>query len=358
MGSEAKGRRERRLPDETAGNLLERVAADAAEQGLFRGVGRLLVGCSGGCDSTVLLDLLQRLAPAHALELAVAHLHHGWRGMAADQDAAHVEAMAADRGLPAFTGREDVAREGGSLEAAGRRARLAFFEKVAAGWAADAVALGHTLDDQVETVLLNLARGAGRRGLRGMRPRSGVGELLLLRPLLGVRRAEVRRYARERGLSWREDASNADLSLSRNRLRRRVLPELETVHPGAAANIARAAELLRDEEEWLEAEAERLLEELLRPEEYPGGLALDIGAVGGLPVALQRRLLRRALGRVRGHRRDLSGAHLDAVLELVAAPGDGSRDLPGSRVQRRGRRLRVLPLEGRHLAPPRRPDPR
>lgn len=334
-----------------AENLLADVAAEIDRLDLLRGVRRLLVACSGGGDSTVLLDLLVRLSPRHGTELTVVHLDHGWREESVD-DARFVRGLAEARGLDAVVERNVVEVHGGSPEAAARRARLELFARTARERRADAVALGHTADDQLETVLLNLARGSGLRGLGGMRARRRVDGLLLLRPLLRTRRAALRRYARSRGLDWRLDASNLDLSLTRNRVRRRLAPELETVHPGVAENVARAAALLQEEEDWIETLVATRLEELRRDESYPGGVALDAEGLRRQPRPLQRRLVRAALEEVRGHRRGLELDHVQAVLGRVLTGRESARDLPGARVRAEGGRLRFLPLEGRRLVPP------
>ncbi|MFQ5742645.1 MAG: tRNA lysidine(34) synthetase TilS [Acidobacteriota bacterium] len=309
----------------------------------------MLVGCSGGGDSTVLLDLLHRVAPGHSIKLAVGHLNHGWRGATADADAEHVRALAASRGLHCIVEKVEVSRHGGSLEAAARRARLAFFLRAMAAWPADAVALGHSADDQAETVLLNLARGSGLRGLGGMRPRVRLGKLLILRPLLSCRRSDLRGYALDRGLQWREDSSNTDTSFARNRVRLRLMPEFEAVHPGAVDNTVRAATLLREEEAWISGLVDESFAQLRQPEQYPGGESLDLERLGQLPRALQRRLLRRALGAVRGHQHGITKAHIDAVLKGLVAGGEVARDLPGVRLRRHAGRLRLLPLVGRQL---------
>jgi tRNA(Ile)-lysidine synthase len=320
----------------------------ADDHGLFDGVRRLLVGCSGGADSTVLLDALLALAPEAELELAVCHLNHGLRA-AATADEQHVRAMAESYGLPLFVDHVDLASETGSLEAVARRARLDFFARAVEQWSADGIALGHSADDQAETVLMNLARGTGLRGLGGMRPRTAVNGMLILRPLMFARRAAIRAYARARGLTWKEDETNQDLALTRNRVRQRLLPELENLHPGAVDNLVRAAALAQDEDEWLAAEVETTYRALHREDPLPGAVALELTGFRQTALGLQRRLVRRALEQVRGHGRGISAAHVEAVLEEACGPAGGTVDLPGARVQGGDGILRLLPLEGRVL---------
>lgn len=329
--------------------LLQRVAAGVRRDRVFDGISRLLVGCSGGGDSVALLDLTARLAGELDVRIAVAHLHHGWRGAEAD---AHLElagGMARERGLEFFDRHADLRQAAGSREEAARHARLRFFAEVGATWGADAVALGHTADDQLETVFLHLARGAGRRGLGGMRPRTRIEGLLVVRPLLEVRRAELRAYLKARGLSWGEDSTNDDISLARNRLRRRALADLQQVNPAAVDNVARAARLLREEEVWLDGLVDDSLERLRAQEAHPGALALDAGGLDALPRPLRRRVVRRAIESVRRDHRELSFDHIEWV---VAGDGAAARDLPGVRVRKEAGRVRFLPLAGRRLARP------
>lgn len=337
-------------------DLVEDVLAHAGRSGLFDGGERLLVACSGGPDSTVLLDLLVRIRRRGVLEppprLAVAHLHHGLRGREADRDAAFVEEMARDLELPVFVERAQLDEGAGSLEAAARRARLRFFRRLLRRWDGDAVALGHTRDDQAETVLLNLIRGTGLRGLGGMEPRSEVRGVPLLRPLLAVRRAALLRHAEAHGIGWLEDSSNADPRFLRNRLRQRVLPLLEEIRPGATDRVARAAELLRDEETALREAVDRIAAEAIEPDEYPGAVAVRLTPLRELGRGLARRLVRRGVERVRGDLRGIEAAHVDGVLDDVVAGAVEARDLPGVRVARERELLRMLPLRGRRLAPP------
>ena len=330
--------------------LIENIAVTARRDGLFAGVSRLLVGCSGGGDSTALLDILARLAPRFGLDLAVAHLHHGWRGAEADADRDRARAHAESHGMPFFDQRVELNRASGSREEAARRARLDFFESVAVQWSADAVALGHNADDQLETVVLNLARGTARRGLGGMRPRSTVGTLVLVRPLLGLRRGELRDYARARSLRWGEDSSNEDISLSRNRLRLRLLGELQQIHPAAVGNVARAAALLREEEEWLDALAKEAFDAVVDIEEHPGGVALREDELAAVPRPLRRRIVRRAIESVRGDCRGISHEHVEWVIDAGGPEKACARDLPGVRVKRERGLVRLLPLQGRRLA--------
>jgi len=309
------------------------VAATArALERLGPGPGRVLVACSGGVDSTVLLDVLAELAPERGLELAVGHVNHGLRGAAADADEAFVAGLARERGLPFRSARVEPQRlrEGLSsrarptLQEAARRARYDALEAMARELGGGRIATAHTRDDQAETVLLRLLRGAGPEGLAGIPEVSG----RVVRPLLAVGRSAILAHARERGLSWREDASNASPAYARNRVRqwlRRLEAEL---NPRVLRAIADLAEAQQRDLEWLgglvAGEADRRLRGT--PAE---GLVIDAEGWEELPEALQRRLAREALRRA-GGARDVSRVHLERVVGFLRDARPGTRlQIPG-----------------------------
>ena len=248
----------------------------------------LLIGVSGGADSVALLDaLVQSGYRPH-----VCHLNHQWRGAESDADAEFVRELAGRYGLPATIESRAVAGD----EDAARQARLKFFESVAARTGIHTLALAHTADDQVETFLLRLLRGAGVAGLVGIWPERQLGSLRIIRPLLKVCRAEVVEYLKSRQLTWREDSSNTNRQFLRNRVRHELLPLLaRDYNPGIRDVLLRTAEILREEDELLSALAE----------------AVPIEALRGQPVALQRRALRRWLGE------ELDFDHIESVRQLA-----------------------------------------
>jgi tRNA(Ile)-lysidine synthase len=215
---------------------------------------RLAVGLSGGVDSVALLHRLRALAPRLGLRLSAVHVHHGLSPNA-DAWAAFCRKLCRQWGIPLSVRKVRVARRGAGLEAAARTARRAALARVAA----DAIALAHHLDDQAETVLLNLLRGAGPRGAAAMPAAGRLGDKLLLRPLLGVPRREILAYARAHGLRWVEDESNRDDALTRNFLRLHVGPLLEARFPRWRENLARAARRFAA----ADARAERALRDFL-----------------------------------------------------------------------------------------------
>jgi tRNA(Ile)-lysidine synthase len=243
--------------------------------------GRVLVAVSGGPDSTALLAVLHALAARHGfgLTLAVAHLNHRLRGVESDRDAAFVAAIARGLGLQCFVGEAPEARPSGNVEGLAREARYAFLGRVAAGWRADAIALGHTQDDQAETVLLRLARGAGPGSLAAMPPRRADG---VIRPLLGISRQTVAAYLAGRGWPAVRDRSNDDEGYLRNAVRRRVLPFLDReLGPAFAARLARLADELRVEAGLADQAVDRLLAGAGPADGLAVGVVLASGAASG-----------------------------------------------------------------------------
>jgi tRNA(Ile)-lysidine synthase len=312
-----------RLVADRAARALREAGAPAAGEGLALAV-------SGGADSLALLHAARTLAGPRGWRLAVVTVDHGLRpGSAADAAFAadHAKAL----GLPARLVTLDPADLAGHRaagpEGAARAARYQALEHAAGQLGCAFLATGHTLDDQAETVLLQLLRGTGPDGLAGMPVRAG----RLLRPLLGVRRAETRACCAAVGVAWREDPSNADQRLLRNAVRHRLLPLLEELRPGATQALARTAVLAADERAWLEPlAAEALAGVAARSGDAPGGL--DAAALAALPPALGRRVVRAA-----ARRAGIPAPDMDAVDRVLAlARGGAPVAWPGGRARRAG----------------------
>lgn len=245
----------------------------------------VIVGVSGGCDSAVLLDLLQR---AGFGKLVVAHLHHGLRGKEADRDAEFVRELAKNADTKFVLGRGKTRarakRTKASIEEAARALRREFFAHAARKHGAPVVFLAHHAGDAAETMLFHLARGGGRRGLGSLRAEADLVEgIVIVRPLLAFTRAEIKAHAKARKLRWREDESNRSAEFTRNRVRHRVLPVLQrAVGHDPVPVMARAGEILAAEDEWMES--------LVATEARSA--QLDVHALRSKPVAHQRRLLR------------------------------------------------------------------
>lgn len=299
---------------------------------------RVLVAASGGADSTALLLGLARVSPESGLEVAAAHLHHGLRGAEADADLGFVRALCSRLGVPLVAARWDATRRMRRRGLAGqeglRRLRREFLAAAARRSGAAAIATAHTADDQLETVLLRLVRGAGLPGLGGMAERRG----RWIKPLLGATRADVEADLRAAREPWREDASNASSAYARNRLRHDAIPALlAALAPGADPARARAGLARRVSATAREArEARRALAAWTAPvlsrvsRIQAAEFALDSAGVGSYPPAFQRALLRRAWRGIVGPRLGLTLRHLDALCHLIANPRRGARVLlPG-----------------------------
>jgi len=287
--------------------------------------GTLVVGLSGGKDSVALTDALASLRRRRGFRVVAAHLDHGLRPGSAE-DAAFCAALCERLEVPFRAGTADVraraGRERGGLEQAARRERYGYLRRVRDEEKAAAIAVAHTRDDQAETLLLRLLRGAGATGLAGMRPRAGD----LLRPLLAVSREEVLAHLRERGLEWREDPSNADTAHRRNRVRHELIPYLEErFNPGIKATLARTASLLADEAAHVRAEAEALLAAITREE--GDALVMARAALAEAPTAVARATIRQALARA-GGLAQVGALHVERVLDLARAKAPSGRRLP------------------------------
>ncbi len=318
------------------------VGAAIRRHGLLDGVERLVVAVSGGPDSMTLLYGLLRIGRASGSgpQLVVAHLDHALRPESAD-DASFVAAAAANAGLEAVVERVDVAAAasaaGQNVEATGRELRYEFLARIAAERAAEAVATGHTASDQAETVIMRLARGAGIDGLAGIAAsRELAPGVRLVRPLLEMSRDDVLGYCRDRDIRFLDDATNADLHRSRAFVRHELLPRLERLSPGAAANLARAARLAEDDRKFFSLRVAEAFDEW---GVGPGGtVSLPAAGLAALEPALRRRVLREAVRRVRGDLTRIDARHIDSIDGLLGDARIGREVvLPGGL---RARRLR------------------
>ncbi|MBZ5582478.1 MAG: tRNA lysidine(34) synthetase TilS [Acidobacteriia bacterium] len=304
--------------------MFERVAEIITRYNMFRHGARIGAAVSGGADSVCLLHVLLALAPRWDLRLSVLHLNHQLRGEESERDQEFVVEMAARLGLPAMV--ERWGGEEGNLEEAAREARLEFFTRTIASGAVERVALGHTRSDQAETVLFRFLRGAGTAGLAGIRPVTAAG---IVRPLLAVGRGDVEAFLRERGIAWREDSTNASPVFARNRIRHSLLPQLAREwNPAIAETLAHTADWALGEESYWEGEMDRLSARYLT--ESRGAVLAPVEAFRALPAAASRRLVRRAMERVKGDLRAVDFRHILAVLDMVSAgEGHGRMQAPG-----------------------------
>jgi tRNA(Ile)-lysidine synthase len=296
----------------------------------------VVVGLSGGGDSVALTLLLGELSKHGGFTVVgLAHFNHRLR-TGADADEAFCRDLGARLNLPVRVEACDVASYASSnrlsVENAARRLRYGFLHRVAADMSANRIAVGHTEDDQAETFLLKLGRGAGLSGLGGIYPQRGE----VVRPLLEVSRAALREYLTARGQAWVEDDTNAALDHPRNRVRHRVVPELaQAVGPGAVPAIGRAAMLAREDGTWLDQLAARRFAELVR--RCGEGLECSAAALSAEPPPLRRRVLLMAMRAVAGGR-EVGADHVAAGLDLLAGLASAA-DIPGSRMELRAGKL-------------------
>ncbi|MBV9788402.1 MAG: tRNA lysidine(34) synthetase TilS [Chloroflexi bacterium] len=288
----------------------------------------IVVAVSGGPDSLSLLHLLRRIAPLRQLQLHVAHLDHQLRQDSA-ADAEFVAQIAAEWQLPATIGQADVvsiAREQRTgIEATARAVRSRFLLEIAQTVGATAIALGHTADDQAETVVMRLMRGAGPSGLAAMRPKRLADEhsdlpdqpsIVLIRPLLETSRAEVEAYCIEQQLTPRYDSSNELPIFTRNRVRGYIIPLLKTYNPAIVATLGRTARVCAEEDELLSELTEQVWAEIAQIE--AGGIVFERRRWDQLHRAMQRRLVRKAAQLLEA-KAELEAKHIDAILTAIAA---------------------------------------
>jgi tRNA(Ile)-lysidine synthase len=299
---------------------------------LLKAGDRVGIAVSGGADSVALLRLLLELRKEIGIILSVVHFNHKLRGAESDKDERFVAELAHRQRFEMLCESGEVAACAAekhlSLETAAREMRYRYFRQLLLAGRVNRIATGHTLDDQAETVLLKIVRGAGGRGLAGIYPQLSVdGSQLtdssasIIRPLLGTRRRELEAYLLGLGQSWREDKSNRDLRHMRNRVRHGILPRLERyLNPAVREAFAETAEIARSEEEYWDREIARVLPVVWRTAAGCG--ALGVSVLSDLPLALRRRVVRAASESL-GLRLDF--AHVEAILALASESADAPR---------------------------------
>jgi len=345
--------------------LIAQVRRTVDEHRLLLAQDTVVLGVSGGPDSLCLLHVLRQLAPAYAARLHVAHLNHGLRGEASDQDAAYVASLAQAWGLPYTIERADVAAQAEqrhlSIEEAARQARYRFLAAVARQVGGRSVAVAHHADDQVETVLMHFIRGSGLGGLRGMRPLSRVDELRLgdepqpttsaadirlLRPLLEVTRREIEEYCAVHDLRPRFDLSNLDQTYFRNRVRHELIPLLETYNPNFRYAVRRMAQVVAADFELLRQQVADAWPTVVRSETEEA-IIYDLAAFRQLPLGLQRSLLREGIHRLRFSLRNIDWQHVEDALRVVQSARVGAQAvLPRGLVLTLGYDAATLAAEG------------
>ena len=319
--------------------LESRVLSLIREHNLLAGQQCLLVAVSGGQDSVCLLHILAKLQTELKVKLHVAHLNHQLRGADSESDARYVARLAQKLDIPCTIEKRNVkayrTRHRLSLEEAAREVRYTFLSEVAQSIGTDRVAVAHTADDHIETVLMHLIRGSGTRGLRGLQPVSlwhsssftTVKDLVVVRPLLRVSREETAAYCRRHRLAPQLDTSNLDLSPLRNRIRLELLPLLQNYNPQIGDALQRTSRLAGEALDFLDEECAGLRDRIVRQQ---GDIFLfDKAEFLKIPAALQRHLLRLTIEEILGNLTDIESRHIEQIMAALAKPAGKSLTLPG-----------------------------
>jgi tRNA(Ile)-lysidine synthase len=288
---------------------------------------KVMVAVSGGVDSVTLLDCFDRVRPDLDLTLAVAHVNHGLRGESADEDERFVRSMAESRGIPFFSERADVTgyadRHGKSIEESARILRYRILQEWMNRLNFDKIAVGHHADDQAETILLNLLRGTGMRGARGMQPQNGD----VIRPLLFATRLEIEKQATAMGFVFREDATNVDTRFRRNRIRRKIVPAMKRQFgKGIIVTLCRFGESARESWEFIEHEIERACSQAIRRGPW-GEIRLDIYPFLHYFIIIRKGIISRIAAELTDGVAELDAAAYERVLSLAEHSRSGRKVL-------------------------------
>lgn len=294
--------------------FLEQVTRTIERYQMLCGGETVVIGLSGGADSTALLYALLSLRKQLSLTLYAAHINHMLRGAEAERDQAFVQTMCDSLHIPCHCTRQDVAaiaREtGSSIEAAGHMVRYAYFREIAARVSADRIAVAHNQNDVAETTLLHLSRGCSLSGLCGIPPVNGE----IIRPLMQCSRTDIIAFLARRDIAYVTDSSNQTDEYSRNRIRHKILPELERINPAAVATLAADTARFSIDNDWIQQQADILCQSCLNV--GVDTAQVDVPQLSGAHPALQYRVLLRAIAAVTGSARDISQSHLDAIRAL------------------------------------------
>ncbi len=307
-------------------DFLRKIEQTISRHNMLEYGNRVLVAVSGGPDSVVLLDALDRLKGTFSLELMVAHFDHCLRPQDDERETRFVASLAASKNLPFMTQKalSSPAKSGKSLEEEARDWRYAFLDHAKNAHGAHKIALGHTLDDQAETVIMRLLRGSGPAGLSGIPP---VRSHHIIRPLIEITRREIQDYIVCRNLRTITDPSNFEKHHLRNRIRLDLLPELKTYQPRIVKILGQTANIMRDETQWMETEAKRWIKEHVEVLEG-GAHSVPLKMFGDLAVAFQNQAIRQIIKRVQGGLRRISLRHIDAIKNLLEGRPQAHLNLP------------------------------
>jgi tRNA(Ile)-lysidine synthase len=339
------------------GSFLDNVDRTISIHHMFRSGDSVLVGVSGGPDSVALFHILSAFISKYSIRLGIAHVNHCLRPGDSDRDARFVSSFAQRHQVPFFLGKKNVrayaASHKLSIEEAGRRARYEYLTSVANRKGYDKIALGHHADDNAESVLMYLIRGSGLKGLSGIDP---VREGKIIRPIIRQTRSEILNYLENQQIDYVTDASNTDEKYLRNRIRHQLIPLLaRTYNPNIIDNLNRLSDIVRSDDHWITDQTQPVIEKSVIKAEK-GRVTLSIPLMASQHEAVQRRLLRCMIERVKGDLRRITYAHIEAIRNLaLTGPSHGRLDLPDRILITRNKEVLTLSKEKqplRHLTSP------
>lgn len=317
--------------------MLQRVRQTITKYKLLAAGDRVLVGVSGGADSTALLHILHQLAKEYGWELHVAHVEHGLRGEESLADAVFVQELAQKLGLPFQMAHPPVKRyskeKGISIEMAARELRYEALEQMAHSAGCNKIALAHHADDQAETILQRVLRGTSISGLSGIPRKRNIGDIQIVRPFMEVYRDEIEEFCAANRFMYRNDSTNASPVFTRNRIRLQLLPLLQKEYN---ENVKRAlihlGKIAADENDWMEQQAKHLLSEALQSS-GEAEIIIDVNQLLNAHIALQRRVITLILYYLCGDTNEWEGRHLDTVMQLAVNDNPSARvNLPNALV--------------------------
>ena len=296
--------------------LLKKFIDTCATENIFGGVHKILIAVSGGADSLALAELMINSRRRFGFELCIAHFEHGLRVQDSIDDEAFVKNFAEERGIKFIGGSGDVrkfaAEEKISVETAARTLRYEFLSKARQDLNFDAIALAHHADDQAETILMRLLRGATSAGLSAMKFRTSSKDYgLLIRPLLRFRKSALESFCRKKNLSPRLDSTNLETDAMRNKIRLELIPTLERFNPALVETLCRLAEVTAEETEFIDAQAEKIFPAVIKDNSIVREEFLK------LPLALQRIIIKKFLARVTGSAKDFGFIHFEGVRKVL-----------------------------------------
>jgi tRNA(Ile)-lysidine synthase len=324
--------------------LIKMIKATIKKHSMLKRGNTVLIGVSGGADSIALLHILLKLSPEFDLRLGIAHLNHGLRVAESERDADFVKSVAENLNLPFYHQKIDVKNFSNhhklSIEEAGRTLRYKFFNITAQKHGFDKIALGHQKEDMAETILINILRGSGPQGISGIPPKRDQ----VIRPLININRTDIEIFLQSENIAHIKDSSNMDPQFLRNRIRHFLIPLLVSEYNAEIVeNLNRTAEILRDEQIWLDSMIEPLLVKTKLSEDNTN-FNLSIPELKKMPIAAARRIIRQGVREIKGNLHGVGFKHMDAVLDLITSDNKNNQfDFPGPvRINRENDKLVIF----------------